>query len=136
MGFRMSGCVSKSETVIVFGGERDGGLFFPGAPAPGMRLHTLHPSVSHPLHTSYPRPRLSHSALFLAFFKIYFLRFFVCLFGFLWQSIVKCVSRYSFLSSSPRCARTRDHCRVTVKSSTSKTQPIIFLTLKNNNASE
>lgn len=48
MGFRMSGCVSKSETVIVFGGERDGGLFFPGAPAPGMRLHTLHPSVSHP----------------------------------------------------------------------------------------
>lgn len=83
MGFRMSGCVSKSETVKVFGGERDGGLFFPGAPAPGMRLHTLHPSVSHPLlQTSYPRPRLSQSALFLAFFKIYFLRFFVFFFCF------------------------------------------------------
>lgn len=136
MGCRMSGCVSKSETVIVFGGERDGGLSPPGAPAPGMRLHTLHPSVSHPLHTSYPRPRLSHPALFLAFFQIYFLRFFFCLFVFLLQSIVKCVSRYSFLSSSPRCARTRDNCRVTVKSSTSKTQPVIFLTLKNNNASE
>lgn len=35
MGFRMSGCVSKSETVIVFGGERDGGLFSPVHQPPG-----------------------------------------------------------------------------------------------------